>query len=391
MKILNCALAISATFSSHSLACSDIFINKAGYHIEARTLDFLVNLAFEDKIGFVGDNNTTDVVIDAEKIPTTQLTSWKNKYGYFGRAVFNGAKIIDAMNTEGFSIAILYLPGTQFPAYDPKDQKPVVAIYDLGAYLLSQAKTVSEALKLVRSHQLVQSAVKAQEGIFIKDLPIHYVLRDKTGGSAVIEFVNGQVKIYDKAGDIMTNSPPFDWQLKNANYYDSLIADSKNPNEKFSKTFYDYDEIYKTSTVIGEANLMGTPGDFTPASRFARARVLLNNLPAPTSHQVALYQASSALDSLAVPALNGAAPTLWSSIKDLDESVYYVKNITVYQGNKSLYPFPITSGYTAVDLKSISFNGPGSTYAKLVIQPTPLKDVKKIAAANDVPELRREE
>jgi len=108
IKILNYALALTATFSFPAFACSDIFINKEGYHIEARTLDFFVNIAFEDKIGFVGD---------ADKIPAAQLTSWKNKYGYFGRAAFNGEKVMDAMNTEGFSIVKQGVLRTYFSYY----------------------------------------------------------------------------------------------------------------------------------------------------------------------------------------------------------------------------------------------------------------------------------
>ncbi len=383
MKIFMTALAITATLSSQLLACSDVFINQGKYHIEARTLDFLVNLAFQDRVGFIGEENTTDVVLDAERIPSTQLTSWKNKYGFFGRAAF-GEKIIDGMNTEGLSVAVLYLPGSQFPVYDEKNKNPVLSIYDIASYLLSQASTVSEGLELIRSQQLVQSAVKEKEGYFIKDIPVHYVMRDKKGNSAVIEFIDGQVKIYENAEDILTNSPPFDWQLKHASYYDTLLGGNKTPNEKFSKTFYEYDEIYKTIAHVGEANLMGLPGDYTPPSRFARARVLLNNFPIPTSKQVALYQASSLNDSLSVPALKGAAPTLWASIKDLDDGVYYVKNIVLLQENGTLFPMSITNGYTTIDLKSIDFNVLGSSYARIKTEPTNLKDVKEIVSADSI-------
>lgn len=377
-------LALSAGLASSAQGCSDVLINKGGYHIEARTLDFLVNLGFQDKLGFVGEENTTDVVLDADKIPSTQLTSWKNKYGFLGRAAFSGQKIMDGMNTQGLSVAILYLPGTKFPVYNVKDQKPVLAIYDIAPYLLSQAKTVLEALQLLRSLQLVQSAVKEKEGVFIKDIPIHYVVRDKTGESAVIEFIDGHVKIYEKAGDIITNAPPLDWQLQNANYYDSLLADNKVPNEKFSKTFHNYETIYKSSSFVGEANLMGIPGDFTPPSRFARAQVLLNNFPVPTSRQVALYQASTLIDSLSVPVLKGASPTLWSSIKDLDEGVYYTKNIALFQGDRTIYPMEITSGYTAIDLKAINFNVSGPDYAKIKVEPTNPKAVTKIITAESI-------
>lgn len=384
MKKLMLTSILVIAFQPHGQACSDVFVNKGGYHIEARTLDFLVNLAFQEKLGFIGDQNTTDVVIDAEKIPSSQLATWKTKYGYLGRAAFNGEKIIDGLNTEGLSVAILYLPGTQFPTFDPKDQKPVLAIYDIASFLLSQAKTVSEALGLIRSHQLVQSAVKEKEGIFIKDLPIHFAIRDKTGESAVIEFIDGQTKIHEKAGDVLTNAPPFDWQLKNADVYRSLLAENKTTNEKFDKTFPNYEEIYKNSSYKGEANLMGMPGDFTPPSRFARAQVLLNNFPPPDSRPVALSQAMSLNDSLGVPVLKGAASTLWSSIKDLDDLVYYVKNIVVFQGDRSLYTLSVTSSYIPIDLKAINFKTPGETYMQMKVQATNPQDVKKIISAEKI-------
>lgn len=384
MKKLIITLFLSAVFGPQVQACSDVFINKGGYHIEARTLDFLVNMAFQEKMGFIGGQNMTDVIIDADKIPSSQLATWKNKYGYLGRAAFNGEKIIDGMNTEGLSVAILYLPGTKFPTFDPKDQKPVLAIYDIASFLLSQTKTVPEALELIRSHQLVQSAVKEKEGVFIKDLPIHFAIRDKTGESAVIEFIDGQTKIHDKAGNVLTNAPSFDWQLKNADVYRSLLADNKTPNEKFDKTFPNYEEIYKSSSYKGEANLLGVPGDFTPPSRFARAQVLLNNFPTPDSRQVALSQATSLNDSLAVPVLKGEAPTLWSSIKDLDDLVYYVKNIVLFQGDRSLYPMSVTSSYTPIGLKAINFKTPGETYMQMKVQVTNPQDVKKIISAEHI-------
>ncbi|HUX78572.1 MAG TPA: linear amide C-N hydrolase [Alphaproteobacteria bacterium] len=383
MKIFMSAFVIATSFSSHLSACSDVFINQGTYHIEARTLDFLVNIAFQDKMGFVGEENTTDVVLDAEKIPSSQLTSWKNKYGYFGRTAF-GQNIIDGMNTEGLSVSILYMPGSKYPIYDNKDKKQVLSVYDIASYILSQARTVPEGIKLIRSRQIIESAVKVKDGYFVKDIPIHYVMRDKKGNSAVIEFIDGQVKIYENAGDVLTNSPPLDWQIQNASYYDSLLAGNKHANKKFSKTFHNYDEIYKTISHVGEANLMGLPGDYTPPSRFVRAKVLLNNFPAPTNRQVALYQASSLNDSLLVPAVKGAAPTLWISIKDLDDNVYYVKNIVLYQENRNLFPMPITSGYTTYDLKSIDFNIAGPLQTKIKVEPTNPKEIKEIVSADSI-------
>ncbi len=386
MKVLLTAIALSTTLSIDASACSDIFVNKGGYHIEARTLDFLVNIGFQDKVGYIGDKNTSDIIIDADKIPSKQLSSWTNKYGFFGRGAFKAGKLMDGMNTQGLSIAALYLPGSKYPSYDSKNTKPVLGIYDIGAFVLSQATTVAEALTLLRGQQLVTSAIEQKEGIFIKDMPVHFVIRDKTGNSAVVEFIDGKVNIHENAGDILTNAPDFEWQLKNVSAYNSLLADSKTPNETFSKTVIDYTKIYDTSTHKGEANLLGTPGDFTPPSRFARAAVLVNNFPTPSSRQVALAQASSLIDSVSVPALNGAEPTLWSSVKDLDDNVYYVKNNAVYQGNKTLFAMPLTSGYTAIDLKSMEFKTPDPT-VQLKVEVTNPKNVKQVISADKIPEL----
>ena len=377
-------LMLLASLAPPINACSNVLINAGGYHVEARTLDFPINIAFEEGFGFMGDKNTTDVILDAKKIPSKQLASWTNKYGYVGRAAFT--KIIDGMNTEGLTVSALYLPGTKFPTYNPKDKKPVLAIYDLAVFLLSQTKTVAEALELLQAHQLVQSAVLSpdKEGVFVKDIPIHYVVRDITGNSAVIEFIDGKVKIHENAGDVMTNSPPFDWQLKNAAHYDSLKADNKGENPDFNKTFYDYEGVYKNSTHEGEANLIGLPGDFTPPSRFARAKVLLNNFPAPTSHEVALYQADALNNSLSVPTLKGSPPTIWSSIKDMDQKVYYTKNSLVFQGDGSLYAMDITSGYTAIDLKAINFKVSLPQFTTTKIKVTPRKSVKKIVTVKEI-------
>ncbi len=386
MKVFLTTLALATTLSTQSNACSNIFINKGGYHIEGRTLDFFVNIGFQNKIGYVGTSNTSDIIIDAEKIPTAKVAKWTNKYGFYGRGAFLQGKIMDGMNTQGFSVSALYLPGTKYPTYDSTNKNPVLGIYDVGSYLLSQASTVKEALSLLRSQQLVSSAMEMKEGIFVKDMPVHFVIRDKTGNSAVVEFIDGKTIIHENAGDVLTNAPQFDWQLKNANAYSTLKADSKAPNETFSKVVIDYTKIYDTSSHKGEANLLGTPGDFTPPSRFVRATVLINNMPAPTSKPMALYQASNIIDSVSVPAMSGAEPTLWSSLKDLDDGMYYIKESAVYQGNKSLFTLPITGGYTAIDLKAMDFKTPDPTM-EVKTEMTNPKAIKQIISATENPEL----
>ncbi len=132
MRILSVVLSLicmsifSTGFGQTANACSDIFINHPNAHIEARSMDFGMNIAMNDTFGFIGQKNTTDIVIDAEKIPVKSLTSWTNKYGYWGRYAFHTPKVDDAMNTEGLSISGLYLDTyTQYPVYNPR-QAPCI-------------------------------------------------------------------------------------------------------------------------------------------------------------------------------------------------------------------------------------------------------------------------
>ena len=104
----------------------------------------------------------------------------------------------------------------------------MLSVFAIGNYVLGMARNVDEAVALLQKHQIVSAALTAKvaygpnrdaEGISISDIPIHYVLRDRAGRSAVIEFIAGQVIIHANAGDVMTNEPPYPVQLANAKKY----------------------------------------------------------------------------------------------------------------------------------------------------------------------------
>ena len=365
-KLQMFSVLLASTFTPASFACSDIFINQPNAHIEARSMDFAINIANEDIFGFIGQKNTTDVVIDADKVPTSQLTSWTNKYGYWARTAFNTPKVDDGMNTQGLSLSGLYLEDvTKYPVYNAADKRPVLGVFDMGSYLLSQAKNVDEALKLIKSHQIVQSAIQIKPGIFLKNVPIHFDLRDSSGNSAVVEFIDGQVKVYEHAGNVMTNGPTYPEQLTLAKKYDGINTSKVN-------------------------RLDGLPGDFTSEARFARGQVLLRNLPQPYSHGEALYQANFVISSLSVPFLGApshgsTSNTIWRVLKDLDNKVVYTDNMVYFQGDKKIMPTDVSNGYIKIDLNSIDFSAVPMEFENFTIQPTPQEQVKKIIRASDIP------
>ena len=46
----------------------------------------------------------------------------------------------------------------------------------------------------------------------------HYFVHDASGRCAVLEYTGGQLKVSKPLG-VITNSPPFDWQLTNLRNY----------------------------------------------------------------------------------------------------------------------------------------------------------------------------
>ncbi|MCE5264189.1 MAG: linear amide C-N hydrolase [Deltaproteobacteria bacterium] len=362
------AAILWAGFFPPAHACSDIFINHSNARVEARSMDFGMNIAMGDTFGFIGQKNTTDVVIDAEKIPAKSLTSWTNKYGYWGRNAFNTAKVDDAMNTEGLSISGLYLDAyTQYPVYDPADGRPVLGVFDLPNFLISQAKNVDEAVGLIRGRQIVQSAVEIKQGIFLRNTPLHLSLRDRSGKSAVVEFVGGKTLIYENAGNVLTNSPTYPQQQEMVKKYAALNVEKDN-------------------------SLTGMPGGFDSPERFARGHILTKVLPVPASTQEALYQADFVISSCSVPYFGRPGSgyrsnTIWRVLKDLGNGVVYTQNAVYFQGGGKIAPSHVANnGYTIIDLKTIDFKKIPMDFIGSTIEPTPQNRVLKIMRANDIPE-----
>lgn len=363
--------------------CTNIFINKGGYHVEARSMDFPINMGTELVMGFIGQKNSSNPVVDADQIPASQLATWTNKYGYVGRGAFNTAVVMDGMNTEGLSISILYLPGSKYAVFSAGDKRPVLAAIEMPTFLLSQARTVKEAHAMIDAHQLVTWAVEGAPGMYIKNVPVHFCVRDKAGDSMVVEFIGGEVKIYHPAGNVMTNAPAYDWQLEYAKQYSSINVSDEKPNERMAQFVPQYDALYSGALRPAVNNFMGIPGDYSPSSRFAKCTVLLDNLYAPNSSAEAIYQSSIILNTAVVPYTPGNTPktkitttTLWCVIKDLDNSVMRFLDLAFFQADQKLLPMSVDNGYKPLDLKSVNFNAIPDEFASKTINTNTRKDIK---------------
>lgn len=96
----------------------------------------------------------------------------------------------DGMNEKGVVIGMMAVPGSR-PPYDPNK----VTIYELALIrlVLDYAASTEEAISLIKNYNIA-----------VGSIPVHFLIADPSGKSAIIEFVNGKM-------EVIRNSEP--WQV----------------------------------------------------------------------------------------------------------------------------------------------------------------------------------
>ncbi len=168
-------------------------------------------------------------------------------------------KVSEGMNLAGLSFSLLAYP-TSAPGRSAGEiTKALLDATDLGAWILGRFATVEE-LKQGLAAQPVHLTRLALVGNVT--FPFHIVAHDKSGASIVIEWNNGEEKVYDNPVGVMTNGPDFPWHLTNLRNWTHL----SNVNRS-SARFGELD-VTQPDSGIATASL---PGSNTSVGRFVRA------------------------------------------------------------------------------------------------------------------------
>ena len=118
-------------------------------------------------------------------------------------------------------------PSRTFGSRD--DKLPGLSLSLWAQYYLDNFATVAEAVAATEKggFQLVPITVGIREKM---SSTVHLSLADKSGDSAIIEYIGGKPKIYHgRQYTVMTNSPTFDQQLELARKYKGLGGDQPLP------------------------------------------------------------------------------------------------------------------------------------------------------------------
>lgn len=224
---------------------------------------------------------------------------WTSKHGSLAITAYE-CGTTDGLNTAGLAVHLLYLPECSTKPRDPAI--PGMAMSLWAQYYLDNFATVAEA---VASHQSrpfqLQMSVEPTSG---KPLTIHLALDDPTGDLAVLECIDGEIKIYhDRRHTVMTNQPTFDKQLENLKRYRGFGGDQR------------------------------LPGTHEPSDRFTRGAYYVANLPTPKTKREAIASIMSVMRNVSAP-FGEADPerpnvstTIWRTVTDLSEGVLYYDSV----------------------------------------------------------------
>ena len=269
-----------------------------------------------------------------------QGLSWTSKLGYVGVDA-NGLDVsVDGMNEKGLSFGLLWLPDcTRYPDISDDQAGSAIDLTELGAWTLGNFETVDQVKEALGKVKVFASPVPSFGGV----PTAHIALHDAAGNNLVVEFVDGQQKIYDNKIGVLTNSPTFDWHQTNLRNYLFVHPD----NVKALKV----DRTVLSSPGQG-SGFLGIPGDWTPPSRFVRTAAMIAFAYKVKQPSEGVNLAEHILNAVDIPRgtirenVNGAEYsdyTQWALIKDLGNQKNY------YRSYDNL-------GLKVLDLKKLSFD-----------------------------------
>jgi choloylglycine hydrolase len=314
-------------------ACSSIRLKtKDGNVIYARTIDFTLNTSSE--MVMFPRNTEFKAMLPEGKVGL----QWKNKYGFVGINGLGVDHVADGINEKGLVVGLFYFPNyAEYEKLTDLNAKNSIAQWELGSYLLGACSTVEEVRKILPTIHVVYSYKENSP-----EFPTHYVVHDTQGNSLVIEHVKGKLTTHDNSFGVLTNSPTFDWQIKNINNYLHLFTAPTKTLSLNGMTLHSPGE---------GSNLVGLPGDFTPTSRFIRLVVLTQTATQPSTIEDGINQAINIINNVDVPygtvkCITNNKPTYdytqWMAVYDLtNRRIYY----RTYENHN----------YRYIDLKKLSF------------------------------------
>ncbi|MDO4323767.1 MAG: choloylglycine hydrolase [Lachnospiraceae bacterium] len=304
-------------------------------HYFGRTLDY--DISYQERVAVTPRNYP---------FCFRKVRSLDDHYAMIGMASMAGDYPLyyDATNEKGLSMAGLNFPGNA--DYKAEVQgKDNVAPFEFIPWILGQCGSVREARELLERMNLVNLS-------FRDDMPLatlHWIIADQKE-AITVESVKEGLKVYENLVGVLTNNPPFDYQMFHLNNF--MNVSREEPENRFS------DEVTLTAYSRG-MGAIGLPGDLSSSSRFVKAVFTKMNSVSGESESESISQFFHILGSVAqqrgcVHMGEGRYEiTRYTSCCNTDRGIYYY---TTYENSQ----------ITAVDMHRENLNGVRSVSYPLI-------------------------
>lgn len=255
---------------------------------------------------------------------SANTVEWISKYGSVVAAGYD-IGICDGMNEKGLVANLLFLPESVYET--EKDQRRVMGLSIWTQYVLDNFASVEEAVEELSKDSFRIDAPDLPNGVKSR---LHLAISDATGNSAIIEYLDGHVSIYEgKQYQVLTNSPAYNLQLAVNDYWKQ----------------------------VGGLNML--PGTNKSSDRFARASFYINAVTRTSDPNIAIPTVFSVIRNVSVP-YGISTPdsphissTRWRTVCDQKDLVYYFEKT-------------VPMAVMHVNLKDIDFSkGTGERVLKL--------------------------
>lgn len=272
---------------------------------------------------------------------------WTSRYGAVYAVGYDGG-VTEGMNEKGLVINGLFCKETVY--VNPSTQgRPPMSMAMFVAWLLDMNATTPEVVKVLREQNFTISGATFDGGTVAQ---LHWGITDAQGRTAILEFDNGDVRVYEGDYPVLTNDPTF--------------PKMQAINEYWAK--------------IGGVNML--PGTVKSPDRFVRADFFINHTEKTNDTRTGLAIIRSILQNVSVPYLYtvetepNVSSTQWRSFADIRDLRYYFDIVT----NDGIYYIDLTKcdfepGASVMKLdtaKETSIAGEANAYLKPVAPFTPM-------------------
>ncbi len=155
--------------------------------------------------------------------------------------------VSDGVNEKGLVANMLWLDPSDYGKRD--ESLPGLSLALWGQYILDNFETVADVVKAIESSsfQVVSQAIPVTvpgAGTTISPAVLHLALTDKSGDSAIVEYIGGKPVVnHNRNYTIMTNQPSFDKQQENLKQYQGFggnkpLPGTTDPADRFVRAAY---------------------------------------------------------------------------------------------------------------------------------------------------------